>query len=104
MTKAIPTNDVPERRGSLYPEPFAARVAGRVKRKLGDAFGLTQFGVNLTEVPPGTASSLRHWHTREDELVYVLAGELVLITDTGEQVLRAGDVVGFPGGVMNAHQ
>jgi uncharacterized cupin superfamily protein len=103
MTRAISSNEVPERRGSMYPEPFASRMGDRIKRRLGDAFGLTQFGVNLTDLGPGGQSALRHWHTHEDELVYILEGELVLITAAGEQVVRAGDVVGFPGGSEDAH-
>jgi uncharacterized cupin superfamily protein len=87
----------------VYPEPFASRMGGRTKRKLGDAFGLTQYGVNLTTVDPGAQSALRHWHTHEDELIYVIAGEVVLISNDGEQVLRAGDVVGFPAGTEDAH-
>jgi uncharacterized cupin superfamily protein len=103
MTRAVPSSEIPEHRGSMYPGPFAARVGDRTKRRLGEAFKLTQFGVNLTTLPPGGESALRHWHTREDELIYVLEGELVLITDDGEQVLRAGDVVGFRGGDTDAH-
>lgn len=102
--RAKPTSDLESHRGTLYPGPFHARVADREKKKLGDAFGLTQFGVNLTTLGPGCVSSLRHWHTLEDELIYVLSGELVLITDDGEQVVRAGDVAGFPGGSRDAHQ
>ncbi|HET8899933.1 MAG TPA: cupin domain-containing protein [Rhodanobacteraceae bacterium] len=89
---------------SGYPEPFAARVLPREKRKLGDAFGLTRFGVNLTTLPPGRESSMRHWHSDEDELVYVLEGELVLVTDAGEETLRSGMVVGFKAGDRNGHQ
>ena len=76
----------------------------REKRALGDAFALTKIGVNLTTLPPGKASSMRHWHTHEDELVYVLEGELVLRTDAGEHVLRAGMCSGWPAGVANGHQ
>ncbi len=89
--------------GSAYPEPFKALVAGRERRPLGDAFGLTNFGVNLLRVPPGCASSQRHWHSRQDELVYVLSGELVLVTDAGEQLLTAGMVAGFPAGRADGH-
>src|SRR5262249_53510570 len=89
--------------GSAYPEPFKALVAGRERRPLGDAFGLPNFGVNLLRVPPGCASSQRHWHTRQDELVYVLSGELVLVTDAGEQLLTAGMVAGFPAGRADGH-
>jgi uncharacterized cupin superfamily protein len=100
---AIPAAEVPESTGSLYPEPFKSRMGDRRKRRLGDAFGLTQYGVNLVTLGPGAQSALRHWHTREDELVYIVAGELVLTTDAGEQVVRSGDVVGFPGGQNDGH-
>jgi uncharacterized cupin superfamily protein len=94
---------IPEAFKSLYPAIFGARVAGRGRRRLGNVFGLTQFGVNLTTLAPGAQSALRHYHTHEDELVYVLAGELVLITDQGEQTVGPGMVVGFPGGSTDAH-
>jgi len=90
--------------GSGYPEPFRAAVAGREKRRLGDALGLSNFGVNLVRLPPGSASSQRHWHSKEDEFVYVLDGELTLLTDTGPQVLTAGMVAGFPAGRADGHQ
>lgn len=89
--------------GSGYPSPYREKVAGRTKRKLGDAAGLTQFGVNLVVLPPGGFSSMRHWHKTEDEFVYVLSGELTLITDAGEQVLTAGDASGFPAGKEDGH-
>ena len=90
--------------GSGYPEPFRSRVLPRDKRALGDAAGLTRIGVNHTTLGPGAESSMRHWHTHEDELVYVLAGELVLVTDAGELKLAAGQCAGFPAGAENAHQ
>jgi len=71
-----------------YPSPYNERVRGRARRRLGNACGLTQFGVNLTTLAPGTHSAMRHWHTHEDEFVYIVSGELVLATDAGEQVLR----------------
>jgi uncharacterized cupin superfamily protein len=89
--------------GSNYPEPFRARVAARRKRKLGDALGLRNFGVNLTTLAPGAQSALRHWHATQDEFVYVVSGELVLVTDAGEQVLGAGMTAGFPAGKADAH-
>lgn len=101
---AIDAFELPARSGSLYPEPFRSRVLPRDKRALGDAFGLTAFGVNLTVLHPGAESSMRHWHSHEDELVYVLDGELVLLTDAGEQILRAGMVIGFRAGDPDAHQ
>jgi len=86
-----------------YPTPYRERVAGRSKARLGDAFGLKNFGVNLTRLEPGAESALRHWHTRQDEFVYVLEGELVLVTDAGETVLRPGMCAGFPGGKPDGH-
>ncbi len=94
---------LPEQAGSGYPEPFKAPVAARRWRRLGEAVGLTQFGVNLVEVPPGAWSSQRHWHSREDELVYMLEGELVLVTEAGEQTLTPGLAAGFPAGKADGH-
>jgi uncharacterized cupin superfamily protein len=94
---------VPMKRGSDYPAPFAELVEGRSWRSLGAAAGLTQFGVNLVRIAPGSASSQRHWHENEDEFLLVLEGELVLIEDGGETVLRVGDVAGFKAGVPNGH-
>ena len=89
---------------SSYPAAFKAPVVGREKYALGDVVGLTQFGVNLTRLKPGAASSLRHWHENEDELIFVLEGEIVLIEDAGETLLRPGDAAGFKAGVANGHQ
>ena len=86
-----------------YPEPFNRVVEGRSRKRLGNAAGLDQFGVNLTTLKPGAASALRHWHQKEDELVYVLEGEVVLIEDDGETVLKAGDAAGFKANVPNGH-
>jgi uncharacterized cupin superfamily protein len=94
---------VPERKGTGYPAPFDAPCADRVRQRLGDAGGLTDVGVNLMRLPPGNWSSQRHWHSEEDELVYVLEGELVLIEDGGETVLRAGDCAAFPKNSGNGH-
>jgi uncharacterized cupin superfamily protein len=91
------------RTGTNYPPQFQNVVQGREKSVLGDLVGLTQFGVNLTRLKPGTASALRHWHENEDEFVYVLEGELVLIEDEGETLLRPGDAAGFKAGVANGH-
>jgi len=88
---------------TVYPAEFLHVVRGREKTVLGDVAGLTQFGVNLTRLKPGSASALRHWHHNEDEFVYVLEGELVLIEDEGETVLRPGDAAGFKAGVPNGH-
>jgi uncharacterized cupin superfamily protein len=100
---ALDPQTVPPRRGSSYPEQFRAEVEGRIKRALGDATGVSQFGVNLVELPPGCWSAQRHWHTHEDEFVYVLDGELILVTDAGEQVLRTGMAAGFPAGRPDGH-
>ena len=94
---------VAEVRGSGYPEPFRSRMGDRSKRKLGDACGLKKFGVNLVTLGPGGQSALRHWHTLEDEFVFVLEGEVVLVTSEGEQVLTAGKCAGYPAGAKNAH-
>jgi uncharacterized cupin superfamily protein len=87
-----------------YPEPLRSRVMPRHKRPLGDALGLTRIGINLTMLPPGKESSMRHWHTHEDEFVYVLEGEVVLRTGAGEQVLTAGMCAGFPAGAADGRQ
>lgn len=94
---------LPARPGTIYPEALAAPVAGRAKTKLAEAVGLTQFGVNLTVLPPGAWSSHRHWHQHEDEFVMILEGEATLVTDEGETRLAAGDVVGFPAGYADGH-
>ena len=94
---------VPESNTTGYPEPFRALVGGRFRKRLGDAGGLTQFGVNLCRLAPGAASAQRHWHEKEDELVYVLEGEVVLIEDEGETLLRPGDAAAFKAGVANGH-
>jgi uncharacterized cupin superfamily protein len=89
--------------GTDYPEPFRKVVAGRARKRLGDAAGLDQFGVNITTLKPGAASALRHWHHKEDEFVYILDGEVVLIEDDGETVLKPGDAAGFKANVRNGH-
>jgi uncharacterized cupin superfamily protein len=99
----IDVANAPTRFGTGYPAPFDAPCKDRKRWKLGDAAGLTQFGVNLLRLAPGVWSAQRHWHTAEDEFVYVLEGEGVLITDEGEQVLKAGDCAGFPAGAPNGH-
>ena len=88
---------------SVYPDPWGAVTQGREKTALGDVAGLTQFGVNLTRLKPGAASALRRWHETEDEFVYVIEGEIVLIEDGGTTVLRPGDAAGFKAGVSNGH-
>lgn len=94
---------IPARRGSNYPAPFAQQLGARARQALGDAGGLTQFGVNRLQLAPGAWSGQRHWHSAEDEFVFVLSGELVLITDSGEQVMRAGDCAAFPANTPNGH-
>lgn len=94
---------VPRTKPSNYPEPFASRMADRVKRPVGDLFGLASFGVNLTRLPPGAVSSLHHRHSRQDEFIFVLQGEPTLLTDAGETVLRPGMCAGFPAGGAAHH-
>ncbi len=94
---------VPERSGSGYPEPFNTQVGSATWRPLGDQFDLTQLGVNLETLKPGDQSALRHWHTLSDEFVYVLAGEVVLVTEHGESALGAGMCAGFKAGERNGH-
>lgn len=96
-------NAVEARRGTLYPAELAKGFEGRVKRALGNAGGLTQFGVNLATIEPGAMSAHRHWHRVEDEFIYVLDGELTLITDAGEEVLGPGMAACFPAGEPNGH-
>ena len=96
-------SSIPVQTGTGYPDPFAEAVNGRSKQALGDAGGLTQFGVNLVELKPGAASSQRHWHSHEDEFVMVVSGELTLVTDEGETLMRAGDCAAFPAGRPNGH-
>jgi uncharacterized cupin superfamily protein len=99
----IDVTAVPKRQGAGYPPPFDAPCTGRERQRLGNAGGLTDFGVNLMHLPPGNWSSQRHWHSHEDEFVYVLEGEVALIEDGGETVLRAGDCAAFPKGSGNGH-
>jgi uncharacterized cupin superfamily protein len=101
---ALDPMSVPPRTSSGYPEPYRSRVLPREKRQLGDALGLTRIGINHTTLPPGKESSMRHWHTHEEEFLYVLHGEVVLRTDAGEQVLKAGMCAGFALGTTDGHQ
>jgi len=94
----------PRQTPSNYPEPFASRMAGREKRALGAAFGLSNFGVNLTRLAPGAVSALRHGHSRQDEFIYVLEGHPVLRTDAGDTALAPGMCAGFRCGSGDAHQ
>jgi uncharacterized cupin superfamily protein len=94
---------VPPRRGTNYPKPFNEGFEGRIKRALTGRLGLTQFGVNLTTLEPGAQSAHRHWHEREDEFIYMLAGELTLVTKDGEQKLKPSMAVAFPAGDKDGH-
>ena len=91
------------RQGSIYPSPYAEMMAGRSSLRLGDAGGLTQFGVNLVILQPGAMSSLRHWHKAEDEFVMITQGECVLVQDAGEVLMRVGDCAAFPAGDTDGH-
>jgi uncharacterized cupin superfamily protein len=104
MPKKISLDAVTTAAGSRYPAPYDEPCRNRFRYRLGDAAGLTQFGVNLMRLSPGTWSSQRHWHTAEDEFVYVVEGEVVLVTDAGEEILRAGDCAGFKAGAEDGHQ
>lgn len=101
--KKIDLETAPKGQGTRYPAPYDAPVKTRRWVKLGEVHGLTQFGVNLVTLDPGVWSSQRHWHAKEDEFVYVLEGELVLVTDEGEESFGPGDCVGFKAGVRNGH-
>src|SRR5271168_243950 len=103
MGKKIDLNTVPVVTGSRYPAPYDAPCAARARQRLGDAAGLTDFGVNLMRLPPGTWSSQPHWHEAEDVFVFVIEGEGVLKTDSGEEILRAGDSAGFKAGIKDGH-
>jgi len=103
MTK-LDLSAVPVKTGSIYPEPYAGMMQGRSSLRLGDAGGLTQFGVNIVQLGPGALSSLRHWHLNEDEFVMVTSGECVLVQDAGETVMRVGDCAAFRAGSPDGHQ
>ena len=103
MTKRLDVKNLESITGTLYPPPFDEPCRARKRTRLGDPAGLTQFGVNLCRLPPGAWSSQRHWHSAEDEFVWVLSGEVTLVSDEGEQVLRAGDCATFPKSEANGH-
>ena len=94
----------PVKTGSIYPEPYAGQMAGRSSIRLGDLAGLTQFGVNIVTLEPGSVASLRHWHLNEDEFGMVLEGELILVEDEGETVMRPGECAAWKAGVANGHR
>ncbi len=99
----INPENIPARTTSVYPEMFKLLMAGRSKQSLGDATGLKNFGVNLVKLAPNSCSALRHWHTKQDEFIYVLEGEITLVTNTGEQTLKPGMAAGFPAGEADGH-
>ena len=101
---AFDPKDLPETSSTGYPEPYKSRVAGRHRRRLGDHAGLKNFGVNLTRLDPGAESSMRHWHMKQDEFIYVVEGEITLVTDAGRQKLTPGMAAGFPAGKADGHQ
>jgi uncharacterized cupin superfamily protein len=103
MPKRINAADLPLHTGTLYPPPHDKPCRARERRRLGDAAGLTQFGVNLLRLKPGVWSSQRHWHTEQDEFVYIVSGEVVLVTDGGEEILKTGDCAGFKAGDKDGH-
>jgi uncharacterized cupin superfamily protein len=103
MAKRIDLTKIPVKTGSGYPTPFHLPCAARARQRLGDAAGLTDFGVNMLRLPPGVWSSQRHWHSAEDEFVFIVEGEVVLVTDAGEELLRSGDCAGFKAGVKDGH-
>jgi len=103
MAKRIDPAMLPSITGTLYPSPFDEPCRARQRTRLGDVAGLTQFGVNLLRLAPGSWSSQRHWHTGEDEFIYVVAGEVTLVTDAGAELLRAGDAAGFKAGDPDGH-
>ncbi|WP_414832117.1 cupin domain-containing protein [Afifella sp. YEN Y35] len=100
----IDIDQIPEVNSTGYPAPYDALVAGRFRKRLGNAGGLDQFGVNLCRLQSGAASSQRHWHKAEDEFVFIVEGEVVLVEDGGETILKAGDAATFKAGVANGHQ
>src|SRR5580693_1494060 len=103
MTKRIDASALTPVVGTLYPSPYDVPCRPRERTKLGDAAGLTQFGVNLLRLPPGAWSSQRHWQTKSDEFVYVVSGEVMLVTDAGEELLRPGEAAGFKGADPDGH-
>src|SRR4051794_23126340 len=103
MAKRIELEKLQTEIGTLYPPPFDEPCRARERKRLGNAAGLTQFGVNLLRLQPGAWSSQRHWHTGEDEFIYIVSGEVVLVTDAGEEVLRAGDCAGFKANDGDGH-
>jgi uncharacterized cupin superfamily protein len=102
-TPIVAAADVPLNKSSIYPQNLRAPFLGRAKRRIGDAVGMKNFGFNITTLEPGAWSSHRHWHTRQDEMIYLLEGELTLVTDQGRQVIKTGMAVGFPANAGEGH-
>ncbi|MBU7587204.1 MAG: cupin domain-containing protein [Nostoc sp. TH1S01] len=100
----INPDNITGRTTSIYPDKFQHFVAGRVKKALGNAAGLKNYGVNLVTLAPGSCSALRHWHTRQDEFIYIIEGEATLVTNAGEEILTPGMIAGFPAGEEDGHQ
>jgi uncharacterized cupin superfamily protein len=103
-TTPLPASDIPGLNKTIYPAPFAAQVAGRIKQRLGDHFGLANFGVNLTELKPGAVSALLHHHAKQDEFVYIVAGTPTLVLGDKEYAMKSGDCCGFKAGNGLGHQ
>jgi uncharacterized cupin superfamily protein len=103
MAKRIDPATLPVISGTLYPAPFDEPCRQRDRTRLADAAGLTQYGVNFLRLAPGAWSSQRHWHTHQDEFIYILSGEVTLVTDAGDEILKAGDCAGFPADDGNGH-
>jgi uncharacterized cupin superfamily protein len=99
----IDPENIPRLTGTVYPQPFKHLLAGRIKQRLGDAAGIKNFGVNLVTLQPGSRSALRHWHTKQDEFIYVIEGEVSLITNEGEKILTTGMMAAFPAGEEDGH-
>ena len=103
LARTLDPQTLTEKAGAAYPAHLSSELEGRFRRGLGNRLGIRNFGVNLLRLAPGAWSSHRHWHTRQDELIYILEGEVVLVSDAGEETLGAGMVAGFPAGEANAH-
>ena len=99
----IDPENVPSRTTTIYPQQFKSRIAGRAKQALGNAAGLKNFGVNLVTLAPGSCSALRHWHTNQDEFIYVIEGEATLVTNAGGEILKPGMMAAFPAGEEDGH-
>jgi uncharacterized cupin superfamily protein len=100
---AFTATDAEQVSGASYPPPFHEIGNGRTKAIVGERGGLNQFGVNIVTLPPGSGSAQRHWHEQEDEFAYMISGEVVLITNDGEEIITAGMMMGWPANVANGH-